>query len=243
MKVTKILVGVALVVSVGLNVYLWQQAGRQRAEIEATRARATEAEALRAENEALKNQSTARPAATDAASLELARLRNEVGPLRKQAGEVESLRAQAAEASKLRAQVTAKQKELAEAESGLAEAAKITPEELLGLKHEAQAVGCINHMKQIGLAARLWAKEHDGVFPPDLAALKDQIPSVKVLFCNAAPGGVQAANWAEFDPKTMGYQFLNPNGSVNEPQKPLAFCPFHNNTVLSDASVYRDRRP
>ena len=53
MKAMKILIGVALAASVGLNVLLWQQRERERAELKAVQAAATEAEALRAENEAL----------------------------------------------------------------------------------------------------------------------------------------------------------------------------------------------
>jgi uncharacterized coiled-coil DUF342 family protein len=133
MKAMRILAGLALAVSVGLNVYLWQQAARQRAESEALRMGATELEALRAENERLKTQNAAKPAPPEAEPRELARLRNEVGGLRKQVGETESLRAQASEAKQLRAQLAQAKKDLTAAENAIAEAMKITPEELLAL--------------------------------------------------------------------------------------------------------------
>jgi len=233
----KILAGLALAVSVGLNVYLWQQGARLRAETEALRASAGEAEGWRAEHETLKTQSTAKPATSEADARELARLRSELGPLRKQAADAESLRAQAAEAGPLRAQLTAAKKSLVAAEENLAEAAKLTPEEAQALKGEAQSIACISNMKQIGVAARLYAKEHGNTFPPDLVAMKDELGTPKLLFCPGAPGGVQAMDWTHLNVSTISYQFLNPNGNASDSQKPLVTCSMHGHVGLSDTSV------
>jgi hypothetical protein len=241
MKVVTLLLTVALLASLGFNAFLWRQISRQRVEAEALRAGAAKIEAVLAENEALKNQLAARPAATDAATLELARLRNEVGQLRRQAAESDTLRM--SELAQLRARLAATQKELAATEGSLAETAKLTPEESLSLKQEAQATQCVNNLKQIGLAARLWASDHNNVFPPDLATMKNELATPKILFCPAAPGGVEATTWEELNPATISYQFLNPNGNESDPQKPLTFCPLHNTIVLSDGSVHRDRKP
>jgi multidrug efflux pump subunit AcrA (membrane-fusion protein) len=242
MKVMKIFLAVVLLVSLGLNLWFWQERAVQLASTEVARAGAVEAAALRAENEASKIPNLARPTPPEVDALELARLRSEVGQLRKRTAETELFRAQAAEAGSLRAQLNAAKKNLAAAEENLAEAVKLTPEQLLALKGEAQATACINNMKQIGLAVLLYANYHEKVFPPDLPALKIELVTPKVLFCPAAPGGVQATEWAQLNPGAISYQLLNPNGNNGDPQKPLTACPIHGHFGLSDGSVHRGNR-
>ena len=192
MKAIKILSAVALLASAALNVFLWKQISRQQAEIEAVRASAADSDALRAENESLKKQSAAPSPAQETESRELARLRNEVGQLRKQAAEAERLRAQAGEAAQLRAQLATVSQTLAQKEKDFAETLKVTPEQMAQMeqaKQRAQSIACINNMKQIGLAARLWANDHNNVFPPDFVTMKNELNTPKILFCPAAPGG------------------------------------------------------
>lgn len=244
MKAIKLLLTVAVLASAALNVFLWKQTSQHRLELEALRASAAESEITRAENEALKQQSAAPSPTADSDSRELARLRNEVGPLRKQAAEADKLRAQAGEAAQLRAQLASATQTLAQKDRESGEAAKLTPEQVAQLeqtKQRAQSIACINNLKQIGLAARLWANEHNNVFPPDLATMKNELVTPKMLFCPSAPGGVQALEWSQLNPATISYQFLNPNGNENEPQKLLATCSIHGHVALSDGSVQMKR--
>ncbi len=240
MKTIKFLTGLVLVASLGLNVWLWQQRSKPLAATDT--AGASVAAKSPAEHEMPISRNAADPASGDQAVLELARLRNEVGQLRKQAAETAAWRAQAAETAQLRAQLIAAKKKLSAAEDTVAEAAQLTPEEVLALKGEAQATTCVSNMKQIGLAAHLYAQEHGNVFPPDLASLKNELGTPNVLFCPATPGGVSATEWSQLNPATIGYQFLNPNGNARDPQKPLSMCPLHGHVVYSDASVQRGKK-
>ena len=190
MKAMKILIGVALVASAGLNVWLWQQRAAQLAATETARAGVAETEALRAENETLKTQSAAKPATSEADTRELARLRNDVGQLRKQAADADAQRGQAArEAAQLRTQLADAAQKLEDKGKDAAAALNMTPEQMVQAKQRAQSLMCLSNLKQIGLAARLYAGDHGKTFPPDLATLKDQLVTPKVLFCPAAPGG------------------------------------------------------
>src|SRR4051812_42004559 len=110
MKLGRIAVGVMLVGSLALDVLLWREALRARAEAEASHASATEVDQLRTELDSLKKPSaTAQPGVDP----ELVRLRGEIGPLRKQAAEANALRAQASEAARLNALLQTATQELA----------------------------------------------------------------------------------------------------------------------------------
>ena len=107
------------------------------------------------------------------------------------------------------------------------------------MKDEAQSVGCLNNLKQIGLAARKWADNHQSVFPPDFISMKDELGTPKILFCPADAAAIRVAEWSQLNPSSISYRLLNPSGNENDLTKPLAECPIHGNVVLSDASIHR----
>src|SRR4051812_34961177 len=133
----KILLGGLLVFSLAVNIYFWNRLSTQGNQLESSQAAAREVDELRQQNQELQSRKTGGPDSGGADVRELARLRNEVGQLRKQGAEVASLRAQAAEAAQLRARLIAATQNLARAEGALGEAAKLTPEQIQQMKDEA----------------------------------------------------------------------------------------------------------
>jgi hypothetical protein len=239
----KIIVAALMFISLGLNAFLWKVASDQRRELAALQATATEAEELRRQNQELQASRAAAPSpATEADVKDLARLRNEVSQLRKTAAEVNALRAQAAEAAQLRQQLAAAAQGLAQKDKEIADAQKVAPEQAEQAKQRAQVIGCINNLKQIGLAARIYANANGQTFPPDFLTIRNELTSPRFLFCPASPSGVQATDWTQFNPATISYQYLNPNGTTADPQKPLVTCPIHGHMALSDGSVQMGRR-
>ncbi len=238
----KIFLATLLLVSVAANAFLWNASSKQRGEVALLQESARELEELRRQNQELQAALANKAGATsDADTKELARLRNEVGQLRKTASEVPALKTQAAEAAQLRAQLASTSQSLAQKEKDLS-AAAATAEQTEQQAKLRQSLMCMNNMKQIGLAARLWANDHKDTFPPDLASMKNELVTPKVLFCPAAPGGVQATDWTQLNPAAISYQFLNPNGNEADPQKPLTTCPIHGHVGMSDGSVQAPRK-
>jgi hypothetical protein len=235
----KILLGGLLALSLALNIFLWNRLSNQGSQLKLAQAGASEIDELRRQNQELQINRTSAPDSASAYALELARLRNEVGQLRKQAGEAATLRAQAAEAAQLRAQLAAATQDLARAQSELADAVKLSSEQLQQLKGEAQSVGCVNNLKQIGLAARIWANDHNDVFPPDFISMKDELGTPKILFCPTDAAAIHVTEWSQLNPSSISYRFLNPNGNVSDPSKLLTTCPIHGHVLLSDGSVQR----
>jgi hypothetical protein len=237
--IMKILLGGLLVLSLGMNIFLWSRLSRQSKQLELSQVIAAEVDQLRQQNQELQSKRTSTPDSAEANLRELARLRNEVGQLRKQTGEVASLRAQAAEAAQLRARLAVAAQNSARSESAVGEAAKLTPEQMQQMKDEALAVQCVSNLKQIGLSARMWANDHQDVFPPDFISMTNELGSPKVLFCPADPSAIRVTEWSQLNPSTISYRFLNPGGNEIDPTKLLTTCPIHGHVGLSDGSVQR----
>jgi hypothetical protein len=238
MKAIKVIVAMALVTSVGMNWFLWQRLSRERVETEANRASATEVETLRAENETLKKQNATKPAASEPDACELARLRNEVSQFRKQASEVQTLRVHEAQLSQ---ELAAARQSSGNTQTLQQLAKNIAADKHAELEKEVAGQQCINNLKHIGLAARLWANDHNDIFPPDFITMKNELGTPKVLFCPAMSDGFFGGDWSRLKPAEISYRFLNPNGKEEDPTKPLAMCPLHSHVTLSDGSVQPSR--
>jgi hypothetical protein len=248
MKAITVLLAVGLMISLGWNVSLWRNSARERAEAESLRASAVEADALRAELDEAKKARANQSAGAEDEKRELARLRNEVAQLRKQTkeAEVQRVRMAAQNAALTASQVNNKTPAQAIDTNGwsaedirIMETAKLTPEQVVALRSDAQATACVSNMKQIGLSLRMWANDHQDTFPPQLLAATNELNSPRVLVCPAATGASQVRDWAQLSPGAISYQYLNPGGNESDPQKPLLTCPIHGHMGYSDGSVRR----
>jgi len=238
-RLLPLLVGGLLVLSLALDIYLWSRLSSQGDELRSAQASASAIDELRRQNQELQMKRTSAPDSASTDARELVRLRNEVGQLRRQAGEAATLRAQAAEAAPLRARLAAVTQDLARAESELADATKLSLEELQQLKEEAQSTACVNNLKQIGLAARIWANDHNNVLPPDFISMKEEMTTPKILFCPADAAAIRVTEWSQLDLSSISYRFLNPNGNAGDPTTPLATCKIHGYVCLSDGMWHR----
>jgi hypothetical protein len=167
---------------------------------------------------------------------ELERLRKDNVELQQLRAEVTRLRAQVQEISRLRAenqQLLSTAQQPAQPRASEDFFAQSDAEQ----RAKAQSIACINNLKQIGLAARVWATDNNDILPPNWLCQSNELSSPKVLICPADTARTAAANWASFSAANVSYEFLNPNGSETEPQVVLARCPIHNHVCLSDGSV------
>jgi len=46
-------------------------------------------------------------------------------------------------------------------------------------KEKAQSISCVNNLKQMGLAARLYATDHNDAYPPDILSMKNELITPK----------------------------------------------------------------
>jgi hypothetical protein len=160
-------------------------------------------------------------------SEELVKLKAEVADLRDRAGELSALRAENQRLQAERAAAAAK--------------AGIAPEEdpFAKQKEKAMSTACINNLKQIGLAARMWANSHNtNALPTDWLAMKKLLNTPKVLTCPADTGRTPAVSWDQFDGSSVSYELPSLTPDELDPSIVYSRCPVHGHFGLSDGSAY-----
>jgi regulator of replication initiation timing len=156
---------------------------------------------------------------------EIARLKALASQLTAEVNQLEQMRM---ENAKLRTQLAAPP------------AGSLTPEEadaLAKAQERADRIRCVNNMKQLGLAARLWANDNDDVTPPDILSMTNEMPTPKILVCPGDKVREAAKDWASYTSANCSYEYLAPSAPETEPTRVMFRCPIHGNVGLVDGSV------
>jgi hypothetical protein len=151
---------------------------------------------------------------------DIQRLRNEVGQLRSQIGELAQLRA---ENQRLKAGSTA----MSGAQADFFAQAEA----------RAERMSCVNNLKQVGLAAHIWANDHNGRLPADFVSMTNEMQSWKILQC---PGDKsrQITSWSQVAAGDVSYQIYTAGLTDRDNPAIVVFeCPLHHNVGLLDGSV------
>jgi uncharacterized protein YdcH (DUF465 family) len=152
---------------------------------------------------------------------DLLRLRDEVTQLKANAQEMDNLRA---ENQSLRSQIQA-----------VPTGGSSSPDFFSDAQAKAQQIQCQNNLKQIGLAARIWAGDNNDAYPTNFISMKNELNNWKILQC---PGDSSrnVTSWSDVESGNVSYTLLSP---VEEtyPYSVLAYCPIHHNYCLADGSV------
>jgi hypothetical protein len=170
---------------------------------------------------------------------ELDRLRRDYSELQKLRSEVAQLRAQEQEIDKIRTenhQLALAIQQRKQSNAGDDFFAR-NDNALENARAKAESMACVNNLKQIGLAARIWATDNSDSFPSGWLAMSNELSTPKLLVCPSDKGHTAAVDWRQFSMANVTYEFLNPNGTAATPEAVLARCPIHNHVCLSDGSV------
>jgi hypothetical protein len=131
-------------------------------------------------------------------------------------------------------------------------------------KARAQSISCVNNMKQLGLAFRIWASDNNDLFPFNVSNTKggtlelcerggdgydrsayrhfqvmsNELNTPKILICPADSSKQPAPNFAELQSWNVSYQLrTGPKVSDVNPEEILTYCPTHHHVGRADGSV------
>jgi hypothetical protein len=163
---------------------------------------------------------------------ELERLKKDLVDVQRLRTELQQLRAEEQQAADLRAQNQQLRDEL---KSQTAPPPKPEEDFFAMATLRAERTRCVNSLKRLGMAARIWANDSKTDVMPDRATLKAALPTIEM-------NGDETTHFQEevlFCPSdgVTSYEFLSPGATESRPEIIFSRCPIHNIYGLCDGSV------
>ncbi len=103
----------------------------------------------------------------------------------------------------------------------------------------AHARACLQNMKSISGAARLWAERHESNLPTNWICFSTDLVTPKLMVCPADSIRTPVADWARFGPDNSSYEMLGGGVRFDEPNRVFFRCKVHGYVCLCDGVVLR----
>lgn len=111
-------------------------------------------------------------------------------------------------------------------------------------KGKAQEIQCMNNLKQLGMACRLYASENEDKLPKSWDEIETEIGGVqnlRVFICTADKNIGIPRSFAEAA-QSSSYFYELPGGVITNAQAVITQCPIHGHVLRVDGSVMQGRR-
>jgi len=106
---------------------------------------------------------------------------------------------------------------------------------------EAERIQCVNNLKQIGLAMRIWMGDNHDKYPASILLASNILSTTMVLVCPSDKARLPYAKlgFGKFQEDMTSYKFTVKPDEEDDfyPECIVARCPIHHNYLLADGSV------
>jgi hypothetical protein len=118
---------------------------------------------------------------------------------------------------------------------------QLDQEQMQAAMERAKKIACVNNLKQLGLAVRVWAGDNDDWSPPNILDMTNEMSTPKILFCPADTAHeVAESGFSSYNPaRNLSYEYMAAGVKIADTNmnRVLFLCPIHNNVGLLDGSV------
>ena len=106
----------------------------------------------------------------------------------------------------------------------------------------ANAIRCVSNIKQLGLAARMWANDHGTtLLPLDFLQMRNELSTPKILTCPSDSARSPATSWENFDGSSVSYELPSATPDERDPYIVYSRCRVHGHVGLCDGSAIEGR--
>ncbi len=110
-------------------------------------------------------------------------------------------------------------------------------------RERAEMIRCRNSLKNLGLASRIFAVDHNGRYPASWIEITNEFGSGRIFFCSLAPSGYVPGQSMEEAINRATYVYRGAGAVEGEAGRVVTFCPHHGHILMTDGEVLELERP